>query len=294
MIAAAMASRMAGHCGSAAGAGGSRPGGALDQGADRGGAVRADDQVALPMSGHRPVFHFGRPSEIITMFGIRTRRAVTCRRGCAEPGRCAGRRSAPGAARPALDVEGLVDRLVGHAHLTVVGMVLDQASGDLLRAPPLGQPILHAAASRGLADSLPSFGRWARDSALAWAVLAVAGRPAQHAVAGDLPSDGGLVPPIRTAIAVGVSPAAIPTAISSARPATGAAPDRRLHKADRRHPPPHQTSDSQCTGSPRTPGSLLRDEPISDPSPESTLHRLQRPWTSHHDTSFDQGVATTP
>jgi hypothetical protein len=37
------------------------PGGALDQGADRGGAVFSDDQVAFPVSGHGPISDLGRP-----------------------------------------------------------------------------------------------------------------------------------------------------------------------------------------------------------------------------------------
>ena len=36
-------------------------GGALDQGADRGPVLGADDQVALPVAGHRPVLDLGWP-----------------------------------------------------------------------------------------------------------------------------------------------------------------------------------------------------------------------------------------
>ena len=35
------------------------PGGALDQGGDRAGAVGADDQVAFPVAGHGPVVGLG-------------------------------------------------------------------------------------------------------------------------------------------------------------------------------------------------------------------------------------------
>ena len=42
-----------------------------------------------------------------------------------------------------LQVQGLIDRLVGHAHRLVIRMVFGQAAGDLLRRPLFGQPIGH-------------------------------------------------------------------------------------------------------------------------------------------------------
>ena len=37
------------------------PGAAFDQGADGGGVVRAEDQIAFPVSGHGPIFDLGGP-----------------------------------------------------------------------------------------------------------------------------------------------------------------------------------------------------------------------------------------
>ena len=75
-------------------------GGALDEGADRGPAVLADDEVAFPVAGHGPVVGLGGPfadhdhvGDAGPVFSSRPRGAG------AWPGRCAGSGPAPGAAR---------------------------------------------------------------------------------------------------------------------------------------------------------------------------------------------------
>jgi hypothetical protein len=54
----------------------------------------------------------------------------------------------------ALHEQGLVDRLVGHTHLRVVGKVQDQPSADLFRAPLLRQLSLHMGSQPGTAREL--------------------------------------------------------------------------------------------------------------------------------------------
>ena len=102
-------------------------GGAFDEGADRGGSVGADDQVAFPMPGDGPVVHLGRPladhdHRVGEPGGTGGGVAVRLAAGAPGPQSAAG-----------LQVEGLVDRLRGHPHLPVIGVVDRQSVADLLR-----------------------------------------------------------------------------------------------------------------------------------------------------------------
>ena len=86
--------------------------------------------------------------------------------------RCSGRRRARRQARPvrkgsgefaaqlaaALDVEGLVDRFGGHAHLRAVGKGHRRCLADLLWAPPLPEPVLHVLAQLDVLGQLPYLG----------------------------------------------------------------------------------------------------------------------------------------
>ena len=103
-------------------------------------------------------------SEIMTMSGICPRRCGLPGAG-GRPAHCAGSGPAPAQLAPALDVEGLVDRLVAHPHHRIVWEVDAQAAGDLLGRPQLLEPALDLATKRGQAASLDGLGRRARSSA---------------------------------------------------------------------------------------------------------------------------------
>jgi hypothetical protein len=111
-------------------------GAALDQGADRC-AVGADDQVAFPVPGNCSVVclggafgdhhHVGDPAAPLVVFAVWF------------PDRSAGAqmlRQLLFQAAAGLDIERLVDRLVGHPHLRIVREVEHQSPGDLLRRLP--------------------------------------------------------------------------------------------------------------------------------------------------------------
>ncbi len=119
-------------------------GGALDERAD-GGLVRlADDQVAFPVPGDGPVRGLGRAfadhhhvwrHARLALVGVPVRSAHG-----ASGAQSAGEFTAQFAAR--LDVEGLVDRFVGHAHLQPGGEARPKRVADLLRAPLHCQVVL--------------------------------------------------------------------------------------------------------------------------------------------------------
>ena len=123
------------------------PGGALDQGADRG-AVQPDDQIAFPVPGHGPVFRLGRPLADHDLGGDEAL-PPSPGPGPRDPQRPAGAqaRGELAAQRPAtLDVEGLVDRLMRDPHGIIIGEVGPQPVRDLLRAPRCRPaPVLAAA-----------------------------------------------------------------------------------------------------------------------------------------------------
>jgi hypothetical protein len=104
----------------------------------------AHQQVSLPVAGHRSVLDLGRP------LGDRHHLRDAALAGGPAAGlsplppasQVAGQ--IPAKAPPRLDVERLVDRLGGDAHLRVVGIVEPQSGRDLLRrAAPLQHPHHH-------------------------------------------------------------------------------------------------------------------------------------------------------
>jgi hypothetical protein len=115
------------------------PGRALDQGPDRG-AVQPDDQVSFPVAGHGPVRGLGGPLADHDPGCHELLAAAACagpgdaKRPAGAQARCqlAPQRSA------ALDVQGLVDRLVGDPHGLIIGEVGPEPVRDLLRAPRRG------------------------------------------------------------------------------------------------------------------------------------------------------------
>src|ERR1700734_2643798 len=101
-------------------------GGALDQGAHGRTAAGTEDQVTLPVPGHRPVLDLSRT--IADHDHVRDPRAVSLAAlslaGDATTAQTA-RELAPEFAS-ALDKEGLVDRLVAHPHHRIVRELLAQ------------------------------------------------------------------------------------------------------------------------------------------------------------------------
>src|SRR6266542_4588730 len=120
------------------------PGGALDQGADRG-TVQSEDEVALPVPRHGAVVGLGgtladhdrwggellaTPTSAGPWHTERTAAAQAC-------GQLAAQRPA------ALHIQRLVDRLVRDPHRPIMGEVDPEPVGDLLRAPRAGPaPVL--------------------------------------------------------------------------------------------------------------------------------------------------------
>lgn len=94
----------------------------------------------------------------------------------------------------ALDVEGLVDRLVGHVHLRPVRKAGAQDPADLLRAPPQGQVVLYEVPQLKVLPDLSGLGPGASPFSPAVGVERLVGEAAiGHGppVAPDLPADGG-------------------------------------------------------------------------------------------------------
>src|SRR5512135_1764600 len=114
------------------------PGAALDQGADRR-AAQADDEIALPMSGHRPVLSLGRAlanQDLLADEPLPSASGAGSGDAQRPPGPQAGRQLAAQRAA-ALHVQGLVDRLVRDPHRRIIGEIEPQAASDLLRAQRL-------------------------------------------------------------------------------------------------------------------------------------------------------------
>ena len=116
---------------------------ALDQGADGRTVSRPHDEVALPMTRHRPVSDLGRALRDHHLVGEISPALGTG----ASPGPTLGPPAAQAfdqltaRATSALDEERLVDRLVAHPHHRIVGMLETQPVGDLLGRPQLGEPL---------------------------------------------------------------------------------------------------------------------------------------------------------
>ena len=190
----------------------------------------ADDQVALPVAGNGAVGDLG------GALGDRHHVGDSALAGRAAPAACVCRAPRPQVAgqvlaepAPGLHVERLVDRLVGDAHLRIVGIIELQSGRNLLRREP---PLKH-----------PGDRRRSRGTAPASKVLAR--RPHAGAVVGPRCPVASCVPPPADlaadrrrrsapppAIAWNESPAAIPARISSAR----------KRQPQRRPPPAARTS----------------------------------------------------
>src|SRR5438445_1784423 len=114
------------------------PAAALDERADRG-AAEADDEVALPVPGHRAVLSLGRTLTDEDLAGHEVL-AAAAGAGARHPQRPA-RAQACGELAPqstaALHIQRLVDRLVRDPHRFIMREVEPQPAGDLLRAPRL-------------------------------------------------------------------------------------------------------------------------------------------------------------
>src|SRR5699024_9937100 len=131
---------------------------AFDEGADRR-PTGPDDQIALPMSVHRPVIGLGRtlgqdhisgdmPLRLVARTSPRCSQRPT---GAQTGDQFALERAAP------LDEQRLVDRLVADAHGLIIGEVDLQTLADLLRAPCPRPATIRPA---GLVQALPC--RWCR------------------------------------------------------------------------------------------------------------------------------------
>ena len=127
-------------------------GAALDQRADRGAVVLAQDQVALPVTGHRWVGGLGgalADHDLVRDPPIGIGSAVHAALGPAD--RPAGAQTAgqfPAQRAAALHEQRAVDRLVTGLHEVIVGELPAQAGRDLLRRPALQQPRLNPFAQR--------------------------------------------------------------------------------------------------------------------------------------------------
>src|SRR6266550_5302567 len=112
-------------------------GGAFDQGRDRGLVAGAEDQIAFPVPWHRAVLglcrsfadHQHRGLEALTSLVGSALRPADSAAGAQTPGQFSTQLAA------ALDIEGLVDRLVRHAHLRLLRELQPQPAADLFRAP---------------------------------------------------------------------------------------------------------------------------------------------------------------
>jgi hypothetical protein len=111
---------------------------AFDQGADGGLAVPADDQIALPVAGDGPVGRFSgpltdhdhvldRPADALGRVAVRASDSPAGPKGSGQ---------FPAEFTAALDIEGLVDRLVDHVHLRPIGEAGPQSLAYLLGTPP--------------------------------------------------------------------------------------------------------------------------------------------------------------
>ena len=119
---------------------------ALDDGAD-GGAAGADYQVAFPVPGHGSIVGLRWSFTDHDLVGDVTLRTLLCAgsRNAQRSSRSKTRDEFTFQRAAALDVERLVDRLVGDPHRLVVGKVDRQPVRDLLRAPRARpHPILSA------------------------------------------------------------------------------------------------------------------------------------------------------
>ena len=105
--------------------------------ANGGTVVLADDQIALPMAGHSPVFCFGRTFRDHHHVGDRADSGPMTPRPTLGSTRAQTAGQLPAQLTPALDIERLVDRFVTHLHHRIVRVFKAQAPGDLVERPEL-------------------------------------------------------------------------------------------------------------------------------------------------------------
>ncbi len=123
------------------------PGSSLDEGADRG-AAQAEDQIALPVAGHRAVLDLGGPladQDRLAHETLAASSAAGSGNTQRPPGPQTGCELAPQRSAP-LHIQRLVDRLVGDPHRRIIVEIDRQAGSDLLRTPRPRPPAIRAAA----------------------------------------------------------------------------------------------------------------------------------------------------
>jgi len=130
------------------------PGLPFDQGANRRLGPLAEDQVAFPVARHGAVLDLGwSVADQHHVLQLARARGATAGAPLGAPRPRAPRellaqRSAP------LHKQRLIDRLVRHTHLQIVGIVEDQPCGNLLRGPSPSQSLLHGAPKPRHGDQL--------------------------------------------------------------------------------------------------------------------------------------------
>src|SRR5699024_1474338 len=135
------------------------PGGAFDQGADGRGPVLADDQVPLPVSGHRPVLRLGGPLADQRHGMVIARLTALClaTRLAHRAARAQRLHESAPQATVHVVVDSLIDRFVADVLVPIVGNVPTQPRGDLLGTQPTVQLLLDEPAKLVVADNLPCF-----------------------------------------------------------------------------------------------------------------------------------------
>jgi len=102
-----------------------------------GGAIEAEDEVALPMTGYGPVVRFGGSLADEDLIGDKAFGACTSARPrdpeCTTRAEACGELTPQGT--PTLDEQCLVDRLMRYPHGRIIGEIELEPVGDLLGAP---------------------------------------------------------------------------------------------------------------------------------------------------------------
>src|SRR6266545_6480611 len=128
---------------------------ALDQGADGRLAVLAHQQVAFPVTRYGSVLDLGRPLADVDHVGNPAAALVGFPPRLAQRPTCTKMNRELTAERAsALNVDRLIDGLVRHPHLRVVGELAAQFNSDLARAQSLHQFGLHETAQLEIAAQL--------------------------------------------------------------------------------------------------------------------------------------------
>src|SRR5260370_3324827 len=117
---------------------------ALDQGPDGRFQPLSKDEVSLPVTWYRPVSNLGRPLANHDHVLQNASAALACSPVtalCTSGAQVALKFLTQAAST--LNVQGLVDGLVGHTHRWLVRIVQSQFRGDLLRRPALSKSVFH-------------------------------------------------------------------------------------------------------------------------------------------------------